>query len=72
MHRYSFPISVTLEGGIKTAGTFIVTGDEPLDPAEQERRRVEYEKVLNEGASNPLLPGAQYTLGLPQYRKLRK
>lgn len=72
MHRYSYPITIQLDGGKHTSGHYIVEIDQPIDEAEQERRRKEYEANLNSQMGNPLLPGAKYSLGLPQHRKMRK
>jgi hypothetical protein len=72
MHRYSYPITLELQGGAHTTGHYIVDTDVTLSDEEQEQSRLKYEKLLNEQTANPLLPGAQYTLGLPRYRKMRK
>lgn len=72
MHQYSFPISITLDGNARATGQFIATYDDPLDEATQETARVAIEKALNEQASNPLLPGALYTLAPARYKKLKK
>lgn len=71
-HRYNYPITIDLEGGAKTTGTYILTSDEELTPEELQRRREAYETTLNEQAANPLLPGAKYTLGPPHYKRLGK
>jgi hypothetical protein len=71
MHRYNYPIHITLEGGEHATGNFIVTGDKELTPDEQEQRRTEIEESLNKQADNPLMPGAKFVLKQAIYKQVR-